>query len=342
MTGRHATRRPRWRRGLQAFFACGLLAASLWTALLTSGPPVAAEGLAAEDQPLAAGADRFLGNVLTAQFDPLFPRYWNQVTPEDAGKWLSVEAQRGVYTWGVLDVIVGFARAHDMPVKQHTFVWGQQEPRWVAGLPPDEQREAVERWIEAFAERYPDVAMVDVVNEPLHAPPSYVEAIGGAGETGWDWVVWSFERAREALPDATLLINEYNILCCAPNRERYAEIVRILQERELIDGIGVQAHGLERLDPSIIAANLDALAALGLPIYVSELELESSDDAEQLAMYQRVFPVLWEHEAVAGVTLWGYRAGRIWKRNAFLIDWFDEERPAFQWLAAYVRGELDD
>ena len=293
-------------------------------------------------EPLAADADRFLGSVLTAQLDPLFASYWNQVTPEDAGKWLSVEAQRGVFTWAVLDVIADYARAHGLPLKQHTFVWGQQEPRWVADLPAAEQREAVERWIDAFAERYPDVALVDVVNEPLHAPPSYAAAIGGDGETGWDWVVWSFERAREALPDAQLLINEYNILCCAPNRARYGELIALLQERGLIDGIGVQAHGLERVYPAVIRANLDALAILGLPIYVSELDLESSDDDEQLAMYQRVFPVLWEHPAVAGVTLWGHRAGRIWKRNAFLIDWFDEERPALQWLAAYVRGEVDD
>jgi endo-1,4-beta-xylanase len=292
--------------------------------------------------PLAEGTGRFLGSTLTAQFDELFPLYFNQVTPENAGKWLSVEAQRGTHTWGALDVIFAVARAHGLPVKQHTFVWGEQEPRWVAGLPPAEQRDAVERWIRAFTERYPDVELVDVVNEPLHAPPSYAEAIGGAGETGWDWVLWSFERAREALPHATLLINEYNILCCAPTLARYAELIELLQERDLIDGIGVQAHGLERVDPRLIAANLDALATHGLPIYVSELDLESADDAEQLAMYQRVFPVLWEHEAVAGVTLWGHRAGRIWKRNAFVLDWFDEERPALSWLAEYLRAPADE
>ncbi len=322
------------------------VAARLTLALLVSAAcsTVALAQRAAEhaDGPIAAGHDRFLGNVLTPAFDPDFAERWNQVTPENAGKWLSVEAQRGLYVWGGMDVIVAVARSHGIPVKQHTFVWGQQEPRWVADLPPDEQRAAVEAWIAAFAERYPDVALVDVVNEPLHAPPSYAEALGGAGETGWDWVVWSFERAREALPEATLLINEYNILCCAMNRVRYAELVAILQERGLIDGIGVQAHGLEHADPAVIRTNLDALAELGLPIYVSELEMESADDAAQLAMYQRMFPVLWEHEAVAGVTLWGYRAGRIWKPNAYLLDWFDEERPALTWLREYVRSTLDD
>jgi endo-1,4-beta-xylanase len=139
-----------------------------------------------------------------------------------------------------------------------------------------------------------------------------------------------------------LLINEYNILCCRSELERYVEIVELLQARDLIDGIGVQAHGLERVPAEVIAANLDALSALGLPIYVSELDLEASDDEVQLALYQRVFPLLWEHEAVAGVSLWGYRAGRTWKRNAYLVDWFEDERPALRWLAAYLRGEGDD
>jgi len=39
----------------------------------------------------------------------------------------------------------------------------------------------------AFAERYPDVAMIDVVNEPLHAPPSYAEALGAAAGTAAPW-----------------------------------------------------------------------------------------------------------------------------------------------------------
>jgi endo-1,4-beta-xylanase len=292
--------------------------------------------------PLADGADKFLGSTLTAKYDEPFARLWNQVTPEDAGKWLSVEAQRGTMVWSVLDLVFAYARLHDLPVKAHTLVWGQQEPRWVAALPPDEQRAEVEDWIRAFGERYPDVAMVDVVNEPLHAPPSYAEALGGTGETGWDWVVWSFERARVHFPDASLLINEYNILCCAAETARYADLIALLQERGLIDGIGVQAHGLEGADPAVVAANLDTLARLGLPIYVSELDIAASDDAEQLAIMQRLFPVLWEHEAVAGVTFWGYRAGETWKTNASLVDWFDEPRPALTWLACYLDGATGD
>ena len=288
------------------------------------------------DSGLAAGHETFLGNVLRARLDLDFHAYWNQATPEDAGKWLSVEAVRGTMVWSVLDVMYDYARSHGLPVKQHTFVWGQQEPRWVAELSHDEQRHEVDEWMRSFAERYPDTAFVDVVNEPVHAPPSYAEALGGAGETGWDWVVWSFERAREYFPDAKLLINEYNVLCCAADRAAYLDVVRVLHDRGLVDGIGVQAHSLEQVEAARLRASLDEVAALGLPIYVSELDLQSGDDDLQLAMYQRVFPVLWEHPAVVGVTLWGYREGQIWRNNAQLLDWFDEERPALTWLREYL------
>jgi endo-1,4-beta-xylanase len=286
--------------------------------------------------------EKFLGNILDARSDPYFADLWNQVTPENAGKWGAVEAQRDTMSWAVLDGIFAYARAHDLPVKQHTLVWGQQQPRWLDDLSEGEQRAEVTEWIMGFAERYPDVALVDVVNEPLHAQPSYKEALGGDGETGWDWVIWSFEQAREALPEAKLLINEYNILCCKENLKRYAELIRLLKERGLIDGVGVQAHGLETVDPAVIQTNLDALAALGLPIYVSELDLDTYDDARQLELYRSIFPILWEHEAVAGVTLWGYRAGAMWKQSAYLIDWFDEKRPALRWLREYLRNVEDD
>jgi len=46
----------------------------------------------------------------------------------------------------------------------------------------------------------PDLPMIDVVNEPLHAVPPYAAALGGSGATGWDWVIKAFEMARGHFP----------------------------------------------------------------------------------------------------------------------------------------------
>ena len=60
----------------------------------------------------------------------------------------------------------------------------------------------------------------------------------------------------------------------------------------------------------------------------------------QVANYQRVFPVFWEHPAVKGITIWGYVRGFHW-RNA-QGDWLlypnGGERPALQWLIRYVQN----
>jgi endo-1,4-beta-xylanase len=69
----------------------------------------------------------------------------------------------------------------------------------------------VKNWISSFCQRYPDTALIDVVNEPPpHTTPAYMESIGGSGASGWDWIVNAFTWAREACPSATLILNDYD------------------------------------------------------------------------------------------------------------------------------------
>lgn len=287
---------------------------------------------------LADGQDKFLGNLIYQGSVPLnFDLYWNQVTPENAGKWASCEQARDDFNyWGWLDVAYNHARENGYPFKQHNMVWGHSsgEPDWMNGLSQSEQLEEVIEWYETFAARYPDVEMVDVVNEPLHDQPGYKEALGGDGATGWDWVIWSFEKAREVFPNAELILNEYNILNYTNECDAFLEIVEVLQSRGLIDGIGCESHSLENIAFITIQRNLEALAATGLDIYISELELRG-DDNTQLQLYQQLFPYFWEHPAVKGITLWGYVDGEMWRNEGHLIKQDGTERPAMVWLKEY-------
>ncbi|MEX0721673.1 MAG: endo-1,4-beta-xylanase [Balneolaceae bacterium] len=269
---------------------------------------------------MAENETKFVGNIFSGHEVPYnFDTYWNQITPENSGKWVSVEGVRDTMSWSVLDVAYNHAQDNGYPFKQHTFVWGNQEPGWISDLSASEQAAEVEEWIQAYCARYPDTDMIDVVNEPLHVIPSFSEALGGSGSTGWDWVVWSFEKARLHCPDAELLLNDYGILGKKKATSDYIGIIEILQSQNLIDGIGVQAHGLEYAQDRAITNSLDNLAATGLPIYVSELELDFADDTEQRNRYESVWPLLYEHPGVVGITLWGYLAGEHWKPDAFLL-----------------------
>lgn len=80
--------------------------------------------------------------------------YFNQLTPENAGKWGSVEGTRDVMNWADLDTAYNFARDYGIPFKFHTLLWGQQQPDWIASLPPEEQLAEIEEWMAAVAARY--------------------------------------------------------------------------------------------------------------------------------------------------------------------------------------------
>ena len=296
-------------------------------------------------QPLASSKAKFVGNIIASGYNIRsdFMKYWNQVSPENAGKWGSVEGVQGGYSWTQLDNIYNFAVTNKIPFKHHTLVWGQQYPSFVATIDSAALYKEIETWIKLSGERYPKADMVDVVNEPLHAftgtATNIVKALGGNGTTGWDWVVKAFELARKYWsPNAKLILNDYNIINSSSATANLIAIVNVLKNKGLIDGIGIQAHGFEIDGPSVITLknNLDKLAATGVPIYISEFDLSSADDNIQLQKYKTIFPTLYEHPGVVGITLWGYVFGQTWRADAHLLTDRNAERPALQWLRNYL------
>lgn len=304
----------------------------------------------ASGAPLADGQPKFLGSAYSMDQALDFADYWNKVTPENGGKWGSVEAERDRMDWSALDEAYQFAQRHGLPFHMHVLVWGNQQPEWIETLQPQEQRAQIEEWFASVAARYPKLAFVEVVNEPLNDPPgkddegggNYLLALGGSGASGWDWVLESFRLARKHFPHSTLMINDYGITNSDANTTRYREVVELLRQEHLVDAIGVQGHAFAttlETPMSVHRANLDRLATTGLPIYVTEFDLDGPTDEAQLQDYRRVFPVFWEHPAVRGVTLWGFRPG-LWrtKEGANLVREDGSERPTLQWLRNYLHG----
>lgn len=287
---------------------------------------------------------KFLGNISQYSNSSDWPDYWNQVTPENGGKWGSVEGTRDEMNWTYLDLAYDLAKDNDLIFKQHVFVWGSQQPGWIESLTPEEQLEEIEEWIMAYCERYPDTDIIEVVNEPLHAAPfgtgkgNYANALGGSGNTGWDWIIKAFELAKEHCPNAALMINEYGLLNNASARRNYLEIVNLLKERELIDGVGAQGHAftVNNMTADDMTDALDHLAEAGLPLFITELDVDGPTDDTQLTRYQEIFPAIWEHPSVAGVTLWGYKEGTMWTEEAYLLNSDRSNRPAFDWMLEYI------
>jgi endo-1,4-beta-xylanase len=312
---------------------------------------------------LAAGQNKFLG---CADDNPNnnFTKYWTQLTPGNAGKWGSVagaSTDTAQWNWSGLDAVYDYAMNNQLAYKHHTLIWGAQQPSWISSLDSAQKVYYIETWIRMVGQRYSNIDMVDVVNEALdgHNPPdgggsparaNYENALGGSGTTGWDWVIWAFTKARQYIPNAKLLLNDYGIINDSTATTQYLVIINLLKDRGLIDGIGVQGHRfeLESADTNTIKNNLDRLAATGLPIYISEFDLGNLNDAgtpndnQQLQLYQKIFPILWQHSGVKGITLWGYIENQMWQPTCYVLRLDGTARPALLWLALYIKNNPSD
>ena len=298
---------------------------------------------------LSTNPDKFLGNITTgwnSDMDTdgfIFADYWNQVTPENATKWGSVEGNRhGTYNWGGADKAAKYAKEHGFPFKFHTLVWGSQYPNWMNNLSTEKQYEAIVEWMDEAKKHYPDLPVIDVVNEAIssHAPAPYKAALGGDGKTGYDWIIKAFEMAHERWPDAVLVYNDYNTFQW--NTDQFIDLVHTIRDAGApVDAYGCQSHDLTGCSANTLKASMKKLQdALKMPMYVTEYDIGTANDNDQLKDYKAQIPLLWEADYCAGVTLWGWIYGKTWTTdgNSGLIK-NKKERPAMEWLREYMQTD---
>ncbi len=274
----------------------------------------------------------FVGNITTnGQVRSDFIQYWDQITPENEGKWGQVEPNRDQYNWAGLDRAYNYAQQNNIPFKQHTFIWGAQAPNWIHNLPAAEQAAEIEEWIRDFCARYPNTKIIDVVNEAI---PGHQPAAFARNAFGDNWIIRSFQLARQYCPNAILVLNDYNVLSW--DTDAFINLARPVVAAGVVDALGAQGHGLESWSVNDIRSRLDRVAALGLPIYITEYDVARTNDQEQLNIMSAQFPLFHDHQSVAGITLWGYVVGSTWVNGSGLIQSNGTPRPAMTWLMNYL------
>jgi len=293
---------------------------------------------------LSSNKDKFLGNITTTyQVDygkEKFYTLWNQITPENESKWDAIEgSRRGSFNFSGADNAYNYAKNHNFPFKYHCLIWGAQYPGWINNLSTEEQYKAIEEYFDAVKKHYPELPMIDVVNEAIagHQPAPYKAALGGDGKTGYDWIIKAFEMAHERWPDAILIYNDYNTFQW--QRSQFIDLVRTLRDAGApIDAYGCQSHDLTDMgETDFKNAMKEIQNALKMPMYSTEYDIGTSDDALQLQRYKEQIPYMWEADYVAGVTLWGYIYGKTWTtdgNSGIIRD--GEDRPAMTWLREYM------
>lgn len=228
---------------------------------------------------------------------------------------------------------VDWMDAHGIQVRGHTMVWPgwKRLPESVKALAgkPEELSAAIHEHIENVGSTFKGrVVDWDVVNEPF-VNNDLLKILGEDAMAQW------FTWAREAAgPGVKLYLNETSVPTSPPGDERYAKLyaqAKMIKEKtggKAIDGVGFQSHfGMNVQPPVKLLGIYDDFAKLGLPVRITELDVDSNDEDLQAAYWRDFLTASFSHPNINGVMIWGFWEGAHWKPNAamFRKDW--SERP---------------
>jgi endo-1,4-beta-xylanase len=167
------------------------------------------------------------------------------------------------------------------------------------------------RWITNVVTHYAGkVKAWDVVNEPmsdggaLRASSNTTAAAGATDFFLWqqylgrDYAVKAFKYAKAADPNALLFINDYNLEYSSVKIDSLlAYVAEIKAKGAPVDGIGTQMHINILSSYALIDAAFQKLAATGLKVRVSELDVRINPSDKTGFSAQPLDPVLLAYQA---------------------------------------------
>jgi GH35 family endo-1,4-beta-xylanase len=247
-----------------------------------------------------------------ARYQQFVNDHFNILVPSNMGKWQPNENVQNVPTMGHVDTILNYATSHDMKVRMHNLIWGNQQPPWVNDLITAAQSSnptvaaqakadlmtAIENRIAYYVgdgdndildgDRARMYSEIDVLNETLREG-TYWDIYGAQG------VAEIHKKVKDAVvaagADTRLYTNEYNVLQFANNPSggapdtyanwyrRHVEELNNAGYGEVVTGIGVQyavdarTTNTQVHSPARIQQVFQNLSVTGLPISLTEFSV---------------------------------------------------------------------
>ena len=287
-----------------------------------------------------------------AQYGTVLARQFNYLTAEYEMKWNIVEPGRGSTNFGPGDAIVGYAASNGMRVKGHTLIWHGSAPSWLDGLSAGDLRTEFERHIRGVMEHYRGrVHAWDVVNEAVADNGAFLRDTLFRQRLGDDYIADAFRLARAADAQALLFYNDYGGEGLSAKADRiYALLQDLLSKGVPVDGVGLQMHisATSRPSTASIADNVRRLAALGLVVHISEMDVRinnvpGTDQARleaQRAAYRDVVGVCVMEPRCEAITFWGFTDAHTWLTGdqPLLFDVQYQPKPAYYGVLDALRG----
>ena len=298
-------------------------------------------------------------------------KHFNLVVAENECKMGSIYKDPDTFDFTGADRLLKFARENGQAMRWHTLVWHNQSPRWIfedgkGGKASKEQlEERLKNYIMTVGARYKDdICSVDVVNECISDKNFILR--DGEDRSQWfdimgpEYVDKAFIWAKEAFPNSSLVINDYNLEMIEGKRQGMYKLVKGMLERGVpVDTVGLQMHiNIQNPPVEEIEKTIELYGSLGLNVIVTEMEISAYTDKDfehpdprreydqafldqQAERYAKIFECF-KKEARAGilkdVVLWGITDRMTWKNNfpapgrgdcPLLFDNDGKEKPAF-------------
>jgi endo-1,4-beta-xylanase len=339
-----------------AAVAMGLAAIGLGAAR-DAHPALAATTLRqlADAKHLKIGTAVTAGNLTgIAKYGAVAAREFNSMTPGNEMKWGSIEPTRGQFNFAGADQIVATAAASNQVVRGHTLVWHNQLPSWLTsgGFTGPQLLQIMQQHIATEVGRYAGkLVSWDVVNEPFNDDGTMRSTIFSQG-IGPGYIADALTAARAADPTARLYINDFNIEGVNAKSTAMLGLVTSLKQQGVpIDGVGIQTHLILGQVPSDFAQNIARFAALGLDVWLSEVDVrmnlpaDATKLAQQATDYTKIVQACLAVSRCVGITVWGFTDFDSWVPGTFAgqgsADIFDtnfDPKPAYDAVLVALGG----
>jgi endo-1,4-beta-xylanase len=269
----------------------------------------------------------------------IFTREFNRLVSENF-HWALIRPERDVYDFRITDLIVAFANRNGIPVEAHHLVWGAPEhlPDWLKNgkFSKEELRKIMHEHINTLVGRYKGkVKAWSVANEVTTREFwKNSELDFWYKNIGPDYVELAFRWAKEADPDAVLILNDdHNEGRQTPNNIKIFEAmynrVKTLKKKGVpVDAVGMQMHllspfAMDKKHPpkkEDVVANMKRFAELGVDIYVTEFDVNLTEVpgsqnekwAFQAKVYKDMLQACLEVPACKGFSIFGISDAASW------------------------------
>ncbi len=270
--------------------------------------------------------------------------------------WWNYERQKGSPQDERTERIVNWCKAHGVTTKGHPLAWNYRDPPWLTGTPQEVARAQFERITRCVRRFRGDIDIWDVVNEATHYDraeckrdaPRLTEAIAAMGVG--PYIRTAFKTARQASPDATLVINDYRT--DAAFAEKVISELADEDARPMYDVIGIQSH--MHGGPWGAARTWEVcerFAKFGKPLHFTETTLVSGTKSEsgwtttaegeeqQARQAAEFYTVLFSHPAVEAITWWDFSDQGAWQgAPAGFLRADMSPKPVYERLCDLIKG----